>query len=188
MIVIVTTLAIFSTLHWGHKWIGKTLRRLPFTFNTNQANILHFLASLINELVIVLFVLTALFWLAKWQASADVWKDAVNDTSSLPVVTIVMSKDAALGRKLDNPLENPANFRIIGDRQGSDRLLGQELTDLSNPKKPIVWRLLIDCDGYFYIFPALPKKDPKLTIPVAIVYENDNGVQLTILNSSPSKP
>ncbi len=37
-----------------------------------------------------------------------------------------------------------------------------------------------------YIFPALPKKDSRLTIPVAIVYEKDNGVQLTILNASPS--
>jgi hypothetical protein len=97
-----------------------------------------------------------------------------------------MSKNAALGRKLDNPLENPPDLRIIGDRKAYDLLLGQELTDLSNSNKPRVWRLLLKQDGYAYIFPALPKKDSRLTIPVAIVYEKDNGVQLTILNASPS--
>lgn len=73
-----------------------------------------------------------------------------------------------------------------GDRKAYDLLLGQELTDLSNSNKPRVWRLLLKADGYAYIFPALPKKDSRLTIPVAIVYEKDNGVQLTILNASPS--
>jgi len=70
-----------------------------------------------------------------------------------------------------------------GDRKAYDLLLGQELTDLNKPR---VWRLLLKADGYAYIFPALPKKDSRLTIPVAIVYEKDNGVQLTILNASPS--
>lgn len=184
----VTTLALLATLHWGQKWIAPDRRRLPLTFNEDQKKILNFLTSLLNELIIVLFVLAALFWLARSQAEADAWKDAVNDTSSLPVVTVVLSQNAPLGRKLENPLENPANFRIIGDRKAYDRLLGQELTDISNPKKPRVWRLLLKADGYAYIFPALPKKDRKLTIPIAIVYEKDNGVQLTILNSSPSKP
>jgi hypothetical protein len=159
---------------------------LPFTFNEAQTKILNFFASLLNELIIVLFILTALFWLARWQAQADAWKDAVNETSSLPVVTLLMSKNAALGRKLDNPLDNPTDLRIIGDRKAYDLLLGQELTDLSNSNKPRVWRLLLKQDGYAYIFPSLPKKDSRLTIPVAIVYEKDNGVQLTILNASPS--
>jgi hypothetical protein len=70
-----------------------------------------------------------------------------------------------------------------GDRKAYDLLLGQELTDLNKPR---VWRLLLKADGYAYIFPSLPKKDSRLTIPVAIVYEKDNGVQLTILNASPS--
>jgi hypothetical protein len=39
-----------------------------------------------------------------------------------------------------------------------------------------------------YIFPALPENNPKLTVPVVMVYERDNGVQLTILNSSLAKP
>ncbi|CCI23094.1 hypothetical protein MICAH_2180001 [Microcystis aeruginosa PCC 9809] len=43
-------------------------------------------------------------------------------------------------------------------------------------------------NGYSYIFPALPKKEAKSTFPVVMVYERDNGVQLTILNSSMSQP
>ena len=73
----------------------------------------------------------------------------------LPVVTaVIREENAALGRNLDNPLVNPSGFRIIGDRGLYERLLGRELTDTSSPDQPLVWRLLIDRDGYFYIFPS----------------------------------
>jgi hypothetical protein len=159
-----------------------------------KSKIINFLSSLFNEFIIVFFVLTALFWLATWQAKDDAWNDAVNETSSLPIVTIVMPKDAVLGRKFDNPLEsrsikpNLPKFSIIGDRQSYERLLDKELNDISNPDKPRVWRLLLKGNGYSYIFPALPEKNSKLTFPVVMVYERDNGVQLTILNSSLAKP
>ena len=149
---------------------------------------LRFLASLVDELIIVLFLLTVLFWLAHWQARVDAWRDAVNATSTLPVVTVaIANKNAALGRQVDDPLINPSGFRIIGDRTLYDRLLGQELTDLENPDQPRVWRLLIDQDGYFCIFPALPAKDNRLSFPVLIVYESANGDQLTILAPDPTK-
>jgi len=54
----------------GQKWLGKHLKLL-ITFNKSQTNIINFLSSLFNEFVIVLFVLTALFWLATWQAKDD---------------------------------------------------------------------------------------------------------------------
>ena len=193
LFLIMIIFAIFITLI-GQKWLGKYLKKLPITFNKSQTNIINFLSSLFNEFIIVLFVLTALFWLATWQAKDDAWKDAVNETSSLPIVTIVLSDNAALGRKFDNPLEsrstkpNLPTFRIIGDRQSYQRLLDKELNDISNPDKPRVWRLLLKGDGYSYIFPALPEKNPKLTFPVVMVYERDSGVQLTILNSSLAKP
>lgn len=174
--------AILITLHWGEKLVGNGWRSLRlsfrFAFNDQQKQSLSFLATLLNELIIALFVLTALFCLARWQAQADAWKDSVNHTSSLPVVTLAMSKDAPLGRMLDDPFTNPADFRVVGDRKSYDRLLGQEL---SNFNKPMVWRLLLRGDGYTYIIPALPQKNPKLMIPLVIVYERDNGVQLTIL-------
>jgi hypothetical protein len=178
----------------GQRWLIKYLKRLPIALSKSQAKIVDFLSSLLNEFIIVIFVLMALFWLATWQAKDDAWKDAVNETSALPIVTIVMPQDASLGRKLNNPLEsrstktNLPNFRIIGDLQSYKRLLDNELNDISNPDKPRIWRLLLKGNGYSYIFPALPKKEAKLTFPVVIVYERDNGVQLTILNSSISQP
>jgi hypothetical protein len=54
-------------------------------------------------------------------------------------------------------------------------------------EKSRVWRLLIDRDGYFYIFPALPKKDKYLSVPVLTIYESGNGDQLTILSPKVSE-
>ncbi|NEO30998.1 MAG: hypothetical protein F6K36_11320 [Symploca sp. SIO3C6] len=49
-----------------------------------------------------------------------------------------------------------------------------------------MWRLLIDRDGYFYIFPALPEKraksEPNLRPPVLVIYESGDGNQLLILS------
>ena len=81
---------------------------------------------------------------------------------------------------MDKLLDNPSGFRIIGDRSLYERLLGKELTDISNPEQSRVWRLLIDRDGYFYIFPALPNKDRNLSVPVLLIYESSE--QLTILS------
>ena len=147
------------------------------------------MSSLVSELVIVLWTLAALFLLAQFQGDQDAFRDAVNETSRLPVVTtVIREENAALGRNLDNPLLNPSGFRIIGDRRLYESLLGRELTDTSISDQPRVWRLLIDRDGYFYIFPALPSKDRNLSVPVLIVYESGNGDQLTILSPKASEP
>jgi hypothetical protein len=184
--VILVTLQIIQSLQ---KLALKCLRRIPLNLSHPQLNLLQFLASLVDELVIVLSILAALFFLAQWQADADAWRDAVNETSTLPVVTAVIAeKNAALGRSLDNPLVNPSGFRIIGDRNLYDQLLGRELDDTSNPDQPLAWRLLIDQDGYFYIFPALPRKERNLSVPVLIVYESGSGDQLTILSPKASDP
>lgn len=162
-------------------------RRLPFVgvlkslaeFNSVQYNSISFLHSIVDEAAIVLWSLLTLFFLAQWQGDADAWIDAVNETSTLPVVTFVVpEKNLALGRALDNPLVNPAGFRVIGDRQRYDSLLGRELNDSSR-----VWRLLIDRSGYFYIFPALPSKDDNsLRPPIVVIRESDRGDQLLILS------
>ncbi len=84
-----------------------------------------------------MWTLAALFLLAQWQADRDALRDAVNETSRLPVVTTVIHKEhAALGRNLDDPLVNPSRFRVIGDRGLYERLLGRELTDTSSQISP----------------------------------------------------
>ncbi len=200
-LAVVKTIAVFAVAGLGTlaavKGVQRLLQKLPFwkalsrglrRLRPAPTDSLRFLASLVDELIIVLFLLTVLFWLAHWQARADAWRDVVNETSTLPVVTVAIAeKNAALGRQLDDPLVNPTGFRIIGDRALYDRLLGQELTDLENPAQPRVWRLLIDQDGYFCIFPALPVPDKRLSFPVLIVYESTNGDQLTILAPDTTK-
>ncbi|MEQ8995727.1 MAG: hypothetical protein RID53_04380 [Coleofasciculus sp. B1-GNL1-01] len=169
-------------------WLAKALQSLV-NFSSTQFHSLQFLASVAIEIIIVLWGLTALFWLAQWQADRDAWLDAVNETSTLPIITFVAPKDITpLGRQLNNPLVNPSGFRIIGDRDLYEQLLGQELTDTSNSEKPIVWRLLIDRNGYFYIFPALPeKRDHTFSPPVVMMYESGDGNQLMILSPPTSQ-
>ncbi|MEL7354844.1 MAG: hypothetical protein AAF171_18320 [Cyanobacteria bacterium P01_A01_bin.116] len=160
--------------HWIYQTWWKP--RLSETSELSQ-----FVANLAEEVIIVLLIVTMLFWTARWQANIDAWRDAVNETSSLPVVTIAISdKVAALGRDVDNPLLNPSGFRIIGDRKIYNQLLGKELNDTEDPEVIRVWRLLVDRNGVLYIFPALPTRDRSLRFPVLIVYESSS--QLTILS------
>ena len=182
-LVIIVTLQIIQILQ---RFVIRFLRRIPLNLTPTQLSSLKFFYALIDELVIVLWTLAALFFLAHWQANRDAFRDVVNETSRLPVVTVVIREEnAALGRNLDNPFLNPAGFRIIGDRNLYEGLLGKELTDSSNSEQSRVWRLLIDRDGYFYIFPALPNKDRNRSVPVLIVYESSE--QLTILSPKASE-
>jgi hypothetical protein len=178
---IVTTLAILIALKLRQQGVAWLLDNRLLSRNLNSASTLDFLAALANELIIVLSILTTLFWIAQWQAETDAWKDAVNKTSSLPVITIILPEDeAGLGRHIDNPLVNPSGFRILGDQELYKRLLGKELTNVDDPNEPRVWRLLIDRSGYFYIFPALPEKDRSLGFPVLVIHESSK--QLMILS------
>ncbi len=184
LLIIVTLQIIQEVWQLSVKYIDRYLywRRITLNLTSPQLSSLKFLSSLVNELVIILGILTTLFFLAQWQADSDAFTDAVNETSRLPVVTIVIPEEnAGLGSDLGNPLVNPSGFRIIGDSSLYERLLGRELTDTSNPNQPRVWRLLIDREGYFYIFPALPKKERNRSVPILIIYESANGDQLTIL-------
>lgn len=187
--LLITALVILLTLQIIQKLQRLTVRylgRIPLNLTATQLGSLNFLSALVNELVIVFWTLAALFFLAQWQADSDAFRDAVNETSRLPVVTaVIREENAALGRNLDNLLLNPSGFRVIGDRSLYESLLGRELTDTSNSEQPRVWRLLIDRDGYFYIFPALPSKERNLSVPVLIVYESSN--QLTILSPKASE-
>jgi hypothetical protein len=156
-------------------------RRVPSRWRVAPTAPLKFLADLGDELIIVLVTLTTLFWLARWQANADAWLDAVHETSSLPVVTVVFAADdAALGRQLDDIFVDPDGLRVIGDPGLYNRLLGQELTNVEDPDQPRVWRLLLSKDGVSYIFPTLPRKDRFLRPPVLVIQSSDS--KLTILS------
>ena len=188
IILVFVVLGILASLKGLQLLKRKFQSHLRLNLDPFPLKLVQYLASLTNELVIVLWLLTALFILGQWQAERDAWTDAVNETSELPVVTVLIAENnAALGRLLKDPFSDPSGFRVIGDRNLYKELLGQEVTDTSNLEAKRVWRLLIDCDGYFYIFPALPTKDRKQSVPVLIVYETGNGDQLTILSPRASE-
>jgi cell division protein ZapA (FtsZ GTPase activity inhibitor) len=146
---------------------------------------------LLNEIVVVAWVLTVLFCLAKLQGTIDARRDAINNTSLLPVVTLVIREDQlALGRKLEDLLTNPSlkGYRIIGDKVIFDKLRGRETNDTANPADAIVWRLLIERGGWIYLFQSLPPNSSATVRPyVVIVRESDGGDQLLILGGNNSQ-
>ena len=147
--------------------------------------------SLRNDTIIVTWLLVALFWLARIQGTIDARRDAINDTSLLPVVTFVTpEKGSVLGRNLDNVFVNPSlkGYRIIGDKGLFDSLRGRETNDVATPDNPIVWRLLLENNGWFYLFPALPPKaDRDRRPPVLAIRANGSG-ELMILSPTYTTP
>lgn len=158
------------------------IQRFPLNLSQNHLSSLQFLASLLDELIIIAWLLISLFFLAQWQGDQDAFIDAVNETSNLPVITAIMSESSPLGRKLDNPLLNSSNFRVIGDEDLYKRLLGKELTNTDDSDNKRVWRLLIERENYLYIFPALQEKNKQLSVPVVTLYKRDNATQIVILD------
>ncbi|MDZ8185302.1 MAG: hypothetical protein RMX96_10665 [Nostoc sp. ChiSLP02] len=139
-----------------------------------------------HEIIVVAWILAALFWLGRWQGAADAFRDAVNTTSTRPIVTLVSPQDKSpLGLNLED-LTNPnlKNSRIIGDVEQFRRIYGRETNDLTtNPKQPIVWRLLIENNNWVYLFPAMPadaKRDQRP--PVLAINTSDGQVQVLILS------
>ena len=139
---------------------------------------LRFLRSLLDETIILCWLLTACFWLAQSRGEADAWRDAVNETSSLPVVTLVVREDTVpLGINPDE-VRNPQGIRIIGDDLSYQQLLGGAI---NNPNQNRVWRLLIDVDGDYYVFPTLAQRQETRRPPVVVVPRSQEGDRLIIL-------
>jgi hypothetical protein len=162
-------------------------------FNINRLNSIKLLRSLVDEIIIVGWVLLVLFWSAYHQGIADARRDA-GENSSLPAVALIGKQDnIALGRKLDDPTLrlDPKGFKAIGDAGLFADLSKRDYTDINNPKEPRVWRLLLERGNWIYLFPALTKeqqKDPKARPPVIAIQQSQSGDQLLIVSPEPSQP
>jgi hypothetical protein len=170
---------------------NRTQRLLEKIYNFPLLKILRSLAQLIpqslrQEIIVVIWILASLFWLGRFQGLADAYRDAVNHTSTRPIVSIVSAKDKLpLGRNLDDILIDPSlkDSHIIGDMEQFKNIIGQETNDLTDPQKPIIWRLLIESNDWVYVFPSMPSdaqfnKRP----PVLAINRGDGGVQLLIIS------
>ena len=162
-------------------------------FNVNRYNSIKLLRSLVDEIIIVGWVLLVLFWSAYHQGIADARRDA-GENSSLPAVALIGKQDnIALGRKLDDPTLrlDPKGFKAIGDTGLFSDLSKRDYTDINNPKEPRVWRLLLERGNWIYLFPALTteqQKDPKARPPVIAIQQSQSGDQLLIVSPAPSQP
>ncbi len=147
-------------------------------YSSSQLRFVDFLRSLVNEIVIVSWVLIVIFWLAQSQGITDARRDA-GQNSTLPVIALISPEEKfAVGRKLDDVFTNPTlkGYKIIGDRGLFNDLRGTEDTDTSNPKQPRVWRLLLERGGWIYLFRALPANPKSSDRPALIaIQEGDKG-------------
>ncbi|OBQ15752.1 MAG: hypothetical protein AN488_20545 [Anabaena sp. WA113] len=170
---------------------NRTQRLLEKIYNFPLLKILRSLAQLIpqslrQEIIVVIWILASLFWLGRFQGLADAYRDAVNNTSTRPIVTLVTAKDKLpLGRNLDDVFINPSlkDSHIIGDMEQFKNIIGKETNDLTDPQKPIIWRLLIESNDWVYVFPSMPS-DAQFNQrpPVLAINRGDGGVQLLIIS------
>ncbi|MFB8795373.1 MAG: hypothetical protein U7126_14405 [Microcoleus sp.] len=174
------------------RWLYRILKSWQ-QFNVNRYNSVKLLRSLVDEIIIVGWVLLVLFWSAYHQGIADARRDA-GENSTLPAVALIAKQDnIVLGRKLDDPTLRlaPKGFKAIGDAGLFEDLSKRDYTDINNPKEPRVWRLLLERGSWIYLFPALTteqQKDPKARPPVIAVQQSQSGDQLLIISPAPSQP
>ncbi|ACB53819.1 hypothetical protein cce_4471 [Crocosphaera subtropica ATCC 51142] len=144
--------------------------------------------SLRKDLIIVIWLLIVLFWLARIQGWEDARRDAINETSTLPVFTYIFPKeDLVLGRNLDDVFIDPSleDYRFIGDLSLFDYLRGLEDNDPSL-KEPRIWRLLLENNNVIYCFFGLDKTADKKQVPAVLAIKTDKKGQVMIL--APSIP
>jgi hypothetical protein len=145
--------------------------------------------SLGRDFVIVSWVLIALFNLARWQGIEDAKRDAVNSSTTRPMITLVSPSDKfALGAVLDDEMvfdqkKNPEypplkNLRIFGDVQQFRDLYanGTNRADSS-------WRLLIESGNWLYIYRTLP--EPSDLHPYVLAVNTGDGRVQSIILSRP---
>lgn len=145
--------------------------------------------SLDNDLIVVTWLLVILFWLARNQGEIDARRDAINSTSTLPVITLVLpEKQIALGRNLDDLTLDPSlkGYRVIGDKGLFDYIRGRETND-TKLDPPRVWRLLLENKEWSYLFPALATNAKSNQRPPLLAIRQDKEGQLMILSPDYTK-
>lgn len=166
----------------GRKLAQQIHQSLPLKILRNLASFIP--TTLRKDLVIVIWLLIILYWLARNQGWQDARRDAINDTSTLPVFTYVFpEKQLVLGRKLDDIFLNPAldKYHIIGDLTLFESLRGIETNDTTlSPLR--VWRLLLENNNWIYCFPALSSNAAKNEVPPVLAIRQDKEGQLMILS------
>ncbi|WP_204102937.1 MULTISPECIES: hypothetical protein [Spirulina sp. CCY15215] len=140
--------------------------------------------SLWDETIIIFWILILLFLLARNQGIVDARRDAGKD-SKLPSITLIVPENTlAFGNTPDNP-QTLKGFQIIGDAK---RYANIQNTPINDPDRDRVWRLLLDSEGFFYLFKSLPENATLEQRPILFIIQGSfNGSSLVILSPSPAK-
>jgi len=198
-------LLIVGTLRVLHRLpalLAMAIRRLPWIRSLRpwawkpsglQPAIRRFGAPLLDELVIVAWVLTLLFWLSQHQGQVDARRDALESSSTLPVVSLVLPQaEGVLGqdlRYLDDSAEAIPDPPLANNVFIGDRVLARQIRDtsLSDPDSQQVWRLLAnETLGWLYLIRTLPDSADPSERPLVLAIPNAKRGQTLIL--SPSTP
>ena len=166
-------------------WLSRT------RFNIIKFDYLKFLVSFLEEIIVIVGILAALYFLAKSQGLADARRDAINSSSTLPVITLIVNEEnTVLGRKLDDLFTNPSlkGYRIFGDKGLFDDVRTTELNDFYNREQPRVWRLLIEQESWIYLIRTLPSNVEVKTRPPVLAIQKSFGDQLMILSPEAITP
>jgi hypothetical protein len=145
--------------------------------------------SLGRDFVIVAWILIALFQLAQWQGIEDAKRDAVNQSTTRPLITLVSPSDkfamaATLDKKLnENKTKEPEypqlkNLRIFGDVQQFRDLYANRTNRADSS-----WRLLIESGNWLYIYRTLP--EPSDLHPYVLAVNTGDGRVQSIILSRP---
>ena len=177
--IVVTFRAIRFSSRWLLPLLGYMLQRMGL--GREQRQQLRLLSSLANELVIVLWLLLVLYGLAASQGLSDARRDSIDETSTLPLITIAMpGAQSVIGRDPDQMLVNPSGVRLFGNRERYDALLGDELNSDSGRRR---WRLLSDTGGRLLVIPSLPSAQIGGKAPPVLIFpDGGKGDRLVILS------
>jgi len=160
-------------------WFERLDRRLGL--GDNQREQLRLLAFLMDELVIVLWLLLMLYGLAASQGLTDARRDAMDETSTLPLITMAMpGKEAVIGRDPDKLMDNPSGLRLFGSLDVYVALLGAELNPEADGHR---WRLLSEARGQLLVIPSLSAAEAGGKAPQVLVFpDSGKGDRLMILS------
>ncbi len=173
--------------------VKKILRSL-LNFSKTRGNSLQILQGLLEEIISVSVVIIVFYWLARTQGLNDARLDA-SSTSTLPVITLITKENQLpIGSKLTDTLITPTvaptiapttkGFSIIGDR-GMFKSIQEKEKNNSDLQNPRVLRLLLEQNGWFYLFHELPPNPPPDWRPLVIALKEN---QMLILSPEPTQP
>jgi len=174
------------------KFLKSLLQRLLLNllrFGKTRTESLQMLQGLIEEIIAVSLLILVFYWLARTQGIHDARRDA-SPKSTLPAITLVIKEtQLPIGGKLEpkaaSAVPSVKGFSIIGDRGMFESLQDKEETNFKDPQNPRVWRLLLEKDGWFYLFYNLPANAPKDQRPLVLALKDG---QMLILSPEPTKP